>query len=242
MDIANRIFTITSSLKGKSTVYPTNSLGTVNILSVFAGINRFNDTLYTAGTQTVRYAKYINDDLVETKIAVEAQLAMVDQFRSINKVPVLGPDPKNGLLHVIVGGIGGTTTAKFPVVNAYYWDLETQTNATYPIISPTDAWNAVLAGKGVVVNVTPKDGNAFAPYTPIAVNKVLVNKISLAYYETPAFQKFIQPIYVFEGNYSTEGTAGGNIVVYFPAVDGTYVKGNSTGASATPKPTGTSIF
>ena len=68
-----------------------------------------------------------------------------------------------------------------------------------------------------------KDGNPFVPYVPIRIDKILVNNIYLAYYDTPKLEKYLQPIYVFEGNYTTVGGGAGQITLYYPAISGDYI-------------------
>ncbi|HAZ29270.1 TPA: hypothetical protein DCY43_00750, partial [candidate division WWE3 bacterium] len=75
----------------------------------------------------------------------------------------------------------------------------------------------------VLSGILPKDGNPFESYVPIRVDKILINKIYLAYYDSPKLQKYLQPIYVFEGNYTTVGSSAGQITLYYPAISGDYV-------------------
>ena len=82
----------------------------------------------------------------------------------------------------------------------------------------------VTENKAVVVNVTPRNANPFGTYAPVTVEKILIDNIYLAYYETSKFQTYLQPIYVFSGKYTTRGTEGGSITLYFPAVTGEWGK------------------
>ena len=105
-----------------------------------------------------------------------------------------------------------------------HWEIETETNATYPIIPVQEAWDMVTEGKAVITQVTPKQSNPFEPYYPVSVEKVLIDNIYLAYYETPKLQTYLQPIYVFSGKYTTRGTEGGDVTLYFPAITGEWTK------------------
>ena len=193
---------------------------------VLNSLKRLDDPLYTAGTQKVVLGKFSGNAIVPTEVLKEAQLASVDFFREVNKVPILGPDPKRGLLRAYIT----SATEKFtnnPLVEYTYWEIDTQSNATYPISSVEDVWGAVSKGAGVLANVSSRESNAFQDYKPVKVDRILINKIYLAYYETPKFQKFLQPIYVFEGNYSATGTTGGEITIYYPAIVGSWIKQNA---------------
>lgn len=162
--------------------------------------------------------------LVETREPTEAQVGMVDFFRSVSSVPIYGPDPKKGLLHIMVGFPQKSFTLKNPFVEAYFWEIDPNANASYPIITVEEAWKAITEDKGVISSVIPKNSNPFLPYSPVRVETILIDNIYLAYYETPKWQQFLQPIYVFEGKYTTEGTEGGYITIYFPAITKDYVK------------------
>ncbi len=59
-------------------------------------------------------------------------------------------------------------------------------------------------------------------------NTSLINNIYLAYYDTPNRQDHIQPIYVFEGSYNVGNKPGGDITLYFPAVDGKWIRSVSS--------------
>jgi hypothetical protein len=213
---------LSTNLIGKSKDF---ALGTINQDSAkkFAkdkllSINRFDDGLYPSGSAIARLGRFAQAGLVETTDTREAQIARVDFFRSINNYPILGPDPTKGLLHLYIRNPSGYTPLNNPIVETYLWTINPDDRATYPIISVGEAWKAVTEGNGVVANVTPKGANPFVPYTPTKVESILVDNIFLAYYDTPKPQKFLQPIYVFDGKYTTRGSEDGYITIYFPAI------------------------
>ncbi len=187
-------------------------------------ISRFDDGLYPNGFATVHLGKFTQAGVVETTDTREAQLADVDFFRSIDKTPILGPDPKKGLLHIYIRNPSEYTTLNNPVIEAYFWTINPDSRATYPIISVDEAWKAITDGNGVIANVTPKGANPFVPYAPTRVESILIDNVFLAYYDTPKQQRFLQPIYVFDGKYTTRGTEGGYITIYFPAITRAYTK------------------
>ncbi len=243
--INGKELTSTTQLTGKDYLYPK---GTVTIQksaetskSMLKMIGRFDDPLYTTGTQTVKMGKYFGAKVIETNNPEEAQVAKVDFFRKI-KTPkeieykILGPDPKKGLLSVQTAALPENynsynktfTSVNFPNMEVYYWEIDTNTQAVYPIIGVNQAWTLIKQGKGVITNVTAKEGNPFEPYTKTRIENIIINDVYLAYYDTPAAQTYLQPIYVFEGNYKTSGTNGGSISIYFPAVAGQHIQGNTT--------------
>jgi len=60
-------------------------------------------------------------------------------------------------------------------MEAYFWDLTSDRDASYPIISVSDAWKQILAGKGIISNATPRNANPFVAFTPPSLERILVN-------------------------------------------------------------------
>ena len=228
IEIESREVVLNTNLSGKHGDYPPGTIiessAKTAAENIFIAINRFDDGLYPNGNSTVRMGKIMGGALVETKESREMQVARVDFFRKVDSAPILGPDPRKGLLHTIVGFPQQSPTLKNPVMEAYFWPIDPVAKATYPIITVGEAWQAVKDGKGVISNVTPKDSNPFLQYSPVRVETILIDNIYLAYYDTPTLQQYMQPIYVFDGKYTTKGTEGGAITIYFPALTKDYVK------------------
>lgn len=195
-------------------------------------INRFTEPSYVSGgKQRVRLGHYVGQQLVETKNPREAQIARVDLYRTIFNLQVLGPDPNKGLLHVYVGAQDNEIPVlRFPKIEAYYWEIEAQSNATYPLVPISQVWKEVSAGRGIIASVIPKDANPFEDYQPARVDRILINNIYLAYYDTPKLQKYLQPIYVFEGNYVGGSNEAGSITIYYPAISGQWINEPASGS------------
>jgi hypothetical protein len=194
-------------------------------------LGRFSDKLYTLdtkGSQTVRFGKVRNRRVIEADSILETQLAKVDFFRQVKDYPILGPDPKQGLLQVILRAPEVTDRFRqldYLKVLGYHWEIDTEDSATYPIIPVSQAWEQVLLGNGVISNVTPQGTSPFEGTLPARVEKVLITDVYLAYFDDHQPQTHLQPIYVFEGVYRSSGNnADGIITVYYPAISGTYVK------------------
>lgn len=228
IQIESKELKLGTSLLSKSKEFPAGNLSPANAKSIavnlFKSINRFDDGYYPSGSSNVYLGKFTPAAIVETQNFSEAQIARVDFFRNIDGKPILGPDPEKGLLHAYVKRPGEKSSLNNPVVEAYFWEINPDNKATYPIITVDEAWGAVKLGKGVISNITPKTFNHFGSYSAVRVENILIDNIYLAYYETPKYQKFLQPIYVFEGKYTTRGSEGGYITVYFPAITRDYTK------------------
>ncbi len=220
----------------KSTNFPRGdisvSYATQAAKTLFTALGRYSEATFRDGSSTVSLGRFVGSEILETRLPKDAQLARVDLFRKVGKYSVLGPDPRKGPLHVYLRIPNETVPAlNYPVLNAYYWELEGATDATYPLVPIENVWKEVSQGKGVLASVVPKGASPFSEYTPVRVEKILVNNIYLAYYDTPKLQKHMQPIYVFEGNYTAAGGSSGSIIIYYPAISGQWVK------QVTPEPT-----
>jgi hypothetical protein len=197
----------------------------VQSMSLFSQLERFKEASYTNGTNSVVLGRFEDGVIVETTDPRQAQIARVDLFKKVLNAPVLGPDPDKGLLHVYLRINSPEEPAfNYPMVEAYYHEVETTPTATYPLVPLNRAWKEVQEGKAPIVSVVPKDSNPFTRYSPVQVDRVLINEIYLAYYETPEVQPYLQPIYVFEGNYTSAGNQSGSVTLYYPAVSGEYIK------------------
>jgi hypothetical protein len=225
-----RKLTLETNIYGKSMEFKSGSIDTEqgkNIANnVFTAIGRLDDPLYKSGQRVVHLATFSGNNLLETTLGKVAQLARVDFYRTIGRYPILGPDPEIGLMYIVLRNpTKGESPFNYVNVSVDYHTIDANVKATYPIVTIENAWQQVALGNGIVVKVRPKNGNYFAPYTKTRVENALIDKVSLAYYETPEDQTYLQPIYVFEGKYTTKGTEGGDITIYYPAVTGDYIKG-----------------
>ncbi len=216
-------------LNGTSDKFPRGRLFASKIIDtakkLLTDIQRFDDELYKNGRQTVLLGKFQNNALVPTEITVEAQIARVDFFRKINNYDIVTPTFRDGLIYMYVREPQRDEIFyNYPVVETHIWEIESQSNATYPIIPVSQVWTRIQNNEGVLVSVTPKDGNLFRQQLPTKVEEIFIDNIYLAYYDSIKLQKFLQPIYVFEGKYTTAGTQGGSIAIYYPAISGEYIE------------------
>ncbi len=231
IDTDNRHISMSTVLRGKSEYFPRGELTKQSAINyardIFKTIGRFEDPLYKDGTQTAVLGQFTGAQPVETQTEADAQIAKVDFYRSINEFPILGPDPKVGMLYTVLRKPQKETIYyNFPVMESWYWEISPQSDASYQIINVADAWNFVKQNKGVVVSIVPENSSPFESYTPVLVEEVFINNIYLAYYDNYYYQPYLQPIYVFEGTYTTIGTQGGTITFYYPAISPEYIKAN----------------
>lgn len=203
---------------------------------ILAKLSRIDESYLSEedGSQVVTLGRIQNNTINTTLLYSETQFARVDFFRKVFNFPVYGPDPRKGLIQVYLRNPTlGNSPYNYPKLDINLHTIEDLTKeknpdltkiATYPIIYVDEAWAEVRKNNGVIVDVTPKDSNTLAEYSPTKVETILVKDIFLAYYEPEEFVPYLQPIYVFKGIYNTKGTPGGEVTIYFPAITKEFVK------------------
>ena len=236
IDTNTRAIELDTPMSNIGNFYPTGKFTQTEAIErakeILIQIGRFSDKLYTLdvrGTQRVTYGKFDEIRVEEADSALEAQLAKVDFFRRIFDYPILGPDPEQGLLNATLRAPevdDGNPQLNYPELNAYHWEIDTEENATYPLIPIGVAWGQIVEGNGVISNVTSTEATPFEKNKPVRVDDIIINEVFLAYFDNDRPQKFLQPIYVFKGHF-TANTAGGkgSITVYYPAIGSEYIKG-----------------
>ena len=106
--------------------------------------------------------KYTKQQILE-----KSQVALVDFYRTVEDYAIFGPDPSKGLLRAIVREPSQNAyPMNHPMIEAYYWELVTPAEASYPIISVKEAWDAVRNGRGVITRVSPRGSNPFEDLYP----------------------------------------------------------------------------
>ncbi len=231
IDTNNNHITLETSLNGKADFFPRGTITRERSIeyakSVLKKINRFNDELYQEGSQTVILGQFTGVTMKETAAESDAQIARVDFYRSINEIPILGPDPQMGMMYLFLRKPQKDDLHyNVPIMGSYTSEIVAESEASYQLISVADAWNFVKQNKGVVVSVLPDSSSKLTNYTPVLVERVFINRIYLAYYDTINSQPYLQPVYVFEGKYTTAGTQGGIVTFYYPAISPEYIKVN----------------
>ncbi len=216
-------------LTGKASRFPRGELTETKTLNyakeLLEDVGRFEDELYLNGTQKVTFVQFYGNRLETTEAPLDAQLARVDFFRSIEEYPILGPDPKVGLQYIYLRRpTKNEPHYNYPILESHVREIKTQANATYPIITVADAWNLVKNSKGVIVNATPSGSNLLDKSVTPIVEDIYINNIYLAYYDNSSYQEYLQPIYIFEGKYTTGGTQGGTITIYYPALTPDFIQ------------------
>lgn len=226
-----RVISLYTDLYGKADQFPKGTLDTEGVKGFIQdqlrNINRLNTEKFKPENMKVTFGVFSGGYLVETRTPSDAQIARIDLYGSVGDYMIYGPNPRKGLISSVLrnpirGGL--QSPLNFPYFDYSSWDIITEDPASYPIINVAEAWKQVSSGNGVLVSVFPKNSNPFDTQPIPLMEKVFINDITLAYYETVDFQKYLQPIWVFTGTYTTVGTQGGDVVYYYPALTAEYTR------------------
>jgi len=188
----------------------------------FLGEDLLNTDIKTAYVRAGRAGLY------ETINYLQANLVRVDFYRKakINEdteALVYGENPATALVSVFVGNPSdyekrNDILLTYPI---FYYNnpailLE---KSTYPIIPIEKAWDFVKNGGGAVVYLKGNTNNFYDGYKLLKVAKMEMRDVRLAYYQPKDPAPFLQPIYVFEGVFTTTEKESGTFYIYVQALD-----------------------
>jgi hypothetical protein len=247
-DIVSRNFQLVTSTEKLTTVI-NNSLSIRNTdaeeeaLKFIQSKNLMNTVdattghIYTVTTPSMIVLGRLRESKVNPQ---SAKLMKVDVYRDVFeqepdedkgieaiKYKILGPNPRNGLINFYTSN--STGPFKYPMINYTYWDVSYDNKSEYPLTPINTIWSTVSQNKGVVTYLRTENEDYFEAFkTDLNVERIEIKDIYLAYYESLDYQPYLQPIYVFEGTFSTVPKQGqlperGEIVIYYPAVRGDMV-------------------
>lgn len=151
------------------------------------------------GTNKVSFLKLVGDKLVPTTSHSQADAVRVDFFRqNVRGLKLFTPYPDEGQ---VVFMYSGSKNSKKKLLQFAYtlWQVDYETTGTYALKTSTAAWEELQAGRGYI-----------ARYPTNAATSVVVRQVYLGYYDSFDPQMYLQPVFVFEGDYG--------FVAYVPAV------------------------
>lgn len=137
-------------------------------------------------------ARVIRVDLYQKNVTYELNTGVSNDKKELQKLnidmPVLYPKPPFSTMNFLIAA--GESDAE--IVDAHFLhqkiNYAPDTEGTYPIKSPQEAFEEVKAKKAYIANYnTPED------------NQILITKVYLAYYLGEEPQEYLMPIIVFEG-------------------------------------------
>lgn len=186
------------------------------------------DKLLESSEKTSFFVRINEGNYQRVESLSEAQLTRVDFFKTltINETSyrILGPKPREGLIHLLVAKSERGSTDEFPEVRYQSWKVIEDSGSTYPLRKITTAWEQLTKGEATPVYLKPQGASSYDEVAVPQPKKIRIQKISLAYYENEQPQEYLTPILTFEGLAETSGGELWEIVSYLPAVEGSWLE------------------
>jgi hypothetical protein len=139
-----------------------------------------------ASTGTITMLRLIDGAQMPAIVLAEADVLKVDILREPVEgwIPVYSPGGTEGTISAIVGGDGGRQIFSMQfahhTVDYSYWH-------TYPLRTATEAWNDLISGNGYIASGR-------------GLEKAVIRRVDLGYFDSFEPQPYLQPIYVFTGD------------------------------------------
>jgi hypothetical protein len=154
--------------------------------------------IWNDGVKNVSFWRIEADGLKQVNSASEANVAKVDFNRE--EIPgefkIMEADVNSASISVLVSG-SSVEGKKILEVAYKYADIDRESFSTYPIKTPSEAWDEFSSGN-------------YWPALDSGDSQTIIRKMYLAYFEPVTLTNYLQPIYVFEGD--------GNFIGYLPAI------------------------
>lgn len=160
-----------------------------------------------------------------------SKLIKVNVYRNIaegeNNYPILSRNPRDSLTSIFV--TGATEPEDMPNMNFVYWPANYDNKSEYGLSPINAVWDTIKQGNGVISYLKTENSDYYDAPKNLSLSKVYIRRIYMAYYEQRDYTPYLQPIYVFEGSFTTSPEQGkltenGEIVIYYPAVSGNHVQ------------------
>jgi hypothetical protein len=166
----------------------------------------------SGGPFNVVYYKFFDGQLIEVN-KFEAQLTRINFFRqdievdSETKIRILPNNPKESNISLLYSPV---ISKKQGIIEAKYFHnpISLEKFATYPIKEASQAWAELIDNKGFIANLGDNSDG-----------KIIVRRVSLAFFESEGLQNYLQPVYVFEGDR--------DFYAYVPAITGQWLIENT---------------
>ncbi len=175
----------------------------------------------------ITFARINQEVLEEAPSLSEAQLTKVDVYRTIDysnsQFKIYGIKYDFSYINYYLAQ-GYTSPNQILKANVAYWDFDPEKGSTYPLKNINTAWNEINAGNGTIVKLTEEGEDIYKPYIQKNIKTVKIKSVELAYIIDKDLPKFIQPIYIFKGQFETQSGVLGQYISYLPALDNAVVK------------------
>lgn len=186
---------------------------------------------YLDGEIKVQLAAVDNGNIVKAVSPGDASLAIINFYRTLkdptakdNKdlPPLMPPDANQGNIRLL---------AYFPnksleIVRLSYnnWEIDKSRSETYPLRSLALAWQEVVGGTAVISSLVNKSSPSLQLGSEMSLTKIFIRNIYLAYFDDEDLQKYLEPIYVFEGEGRDAQNLAYDFTAYAPALDPKWIE------------------
>jgi len=136
------------------------------------------------------YWKITTNKLVAAISPSEADFMRINiaRIKIDDKYSVLPPNPNQDLVSVLISGIE-IQSKNVVEVKYTHFPIDQEKFGTYPLKTIQQAWDEIKSGKYFLASF---DGSQ--------TSSVKIRKISMGYFNPPALARFLQPIFVFQGD------------------------------------------
>ncbi len=201
---------------------PTKQLAENTAQNFLNRLSLGNKTLESAKRE-VSFVHIEKGNLSVVESLSQAHLTRVDLFKVINvdgkSYNVLGPAPNQGLTTLLVaGGSYGSVTDQVPIAEYQNWKIKTDEGSTYPLLTSSEAWKKLENGEAALVYLKPQGVGFYQKPSPPLVEKVRIQSMQLAYFESKEPQNHLTPIYVLKGLAEVKNQKPWEIVFYLNAI------------------------
>ncbi|MCX8008374.1 MAG: hypothetical protein N3A54_01580 [Patescibacteria group bacterium] len=154
---------------------------------------------FSKGEQKVTLLKLVGNTLIPISNISETSAMRVDFFRGpVNNLKVVTKSPSEGQIQILFSPSSDSRRRILELIYTF-WPIDYDTFATYSLRPIAQAWQELQNGQGYI-----------AQYPLNNSSEAVVRNAYLAYFDSFDPQTYLQPIYVFEGDFG--------FTAYVPAI------------------------
>lgn len=171
----------------------------------------------------IQDAKQMVDSLTAKNLSYDTDSKIVNDERidvySFSTL-VTYQNPVKSNISVYVGPDTNDSTALKQIYQIEFntWSVEEDSCGTYELLAPSYALERIQNGEGSLVYLNA-DNDEVSEYIPQTIKKLVVSDIYITYYEGLNEQKFLQPVYMVEGQAELKDGTRADFHIYYPAVN-----------------------
>lgn len=156
--------------------------------SILSSTGLLKDDIAT-GAAKITYLKSAVNGYTPTVSLSESDFLQVDIFRTQigGKYEVVTDEPGHGTVRAIITG-KDDPALRFALIDYKYLPIDYLNFETYPIITPTQAFDLLKAGKGFVAQMPQNQTDA------------VIRNVRIGMFDSFTPQEYLQPIYILEGD------------------------------------------